>query len=300
MSTRTHLALRLSVVITVSLIVGCWSLVANPYEQPTARDFTWALDTALDLLEGRDPYAFEPSPLRIPYPLPVAVFGFPPLFLRPDIAGAAFVALGAGMIAFGSFKARRWWFLGVLLSLPVWQAVTWCQWSPLIATSWFFPLLGPLLVLIKPQSALPIVLARGVDRRGVAAAASVLLVSLMLYPLWPLRWVQSLGQYEALLPLLQPGGWLLLLAVLAWRQPQGRLVLFLAVMPFRAPYDLVPWFLVARGPLQMLLLVVVSWVWIGNGAPLFLAALALVLLPQVRSLAERASGALETRLGQSL
>ena len=59
---------------------------------PGPGDFNWALDTATALMQGKDPYAFEPSSLKVPYPLPVALFGAPFIALPKPLAAAFFLA----------------------------------------------------------------------------------------------------------------------------------------------------------------------------------------------------------------
>jgi len=132
------------------------------------------------------------------------------------------------------------------------------QWSPLITAAWYFPLLAPLLVLVKPQTALPIALNR-LTWRGILLALAVLAISLAVYPEWPLRWVQMIGEYQQVIPaMMLPLGPFLLLAVLFPRDPRARLLLFMSVLPLRAEYDLVPLFLVPSSKRQMVVLVALS------------------------------------------
>src|SRR5690349_20238075 len=74
-------------------------------------DFHWAIDTARALIAGRDPYAFTPTPLKIPYPLPVAVFGLPVAWL-PDIwAASIFFGHGSALLAYMILLKDKPWRL---------------------------------------------------------------------------------------------------------------------------------------------------------------------------------------------
>ena len=138
------------------------------------------------------------------------------------------------------------------------------RWSPLIAASWFFPALAPLLVLVKPNIALPVALNR-LTRRDVAFAGGVLLVSLLIYPSWPWRWLEMTGEYARIVPLLTlPFGPMLAFALVRWRDERARLLAAMSVLPFRRVYDLVALWLVPRSLHQAFLLVMLSW-----SAPLF-------------------------------
>jgi hypothetical protein len=131
-------------------------------------------------LAGQDPYAFTPSALKIPYPLPVALFGLPFVMLPmlpPKLAAALFFSLTTTLLAYGILRRGETWRLLVFLTFPFLQALMFAQWSPLIMATWFFPILAPLLVLIKPHIALPVALNR-LTRRGILLATIVAVASL--------------------------------------------------------------------------------------------------------------------------
>ena len=121
-------------------------------------DFSWALSTAAALLEGRDPYAFVPDALNVPYPLPVALFGLPLVWLPWPFAASLFIGGSSALLAWGILRSKEPWRIWVFASFPFFTALYFRQWSPLIMASWFLPALAPLLVLIKPQIALPVAL----------------------------------------------------------------------------------------------------------------------------------------------
>ncbi|MGQ9550739.1 MAG: hypothetical protein ACUVWS_19165 [Roseiflexus sp.] len=210
-------------------------------------------------MQGKDPYAFEPSSLKVPYPLPVALFGLPFIGLSKPMAAAIFFGASSSLLAYGILRSGEAWRLLVFLSFPYIYALMFAQWSPLIAACWFFPVLAPLLVLVKPNIALPIALNR-LTRRGVMLAGGVLLVSLMIYPSWPWRWLEMTGQYDRIVPLLTlPFGPLLVLALARWRDDRARLLAAMSVLPFRGVYDLMALWLIPRSIHQAFLLVMLSW-----------------------------------------
>lgn len=256
---RQYCRVLLAIMIGSAAAVLCYRFRTLPMYFPGPGDFNWALDTATALLQGRDPYDFEPSSLKVPYPLPVALFGLPFVTLPKPLAAALFFGGSSGLLAYGILRAGDVWRLSVFASFPYLYALMFAQWSPLIAAAWFFPLLAPLLVLIKPNIALPVAMNR-VTWRGIALAGSVLAASLIIYPSWPRRWLEMTGEYQQMIALLTlPFGPLLALALLRWWDERARLLLAMSVLPFRGVYDLVTLWLVPRQRRQAFVLTVLSW-----------------------------------------
>lgn len=174
-------------------------------------------------------------------------------------AASLFFGSSSGLLAYGILRSDAPWRLLVFVSFPYLYALLFAQWSPLIMAAWFFPVLAPLLVLVKPQIALPIAINR-ITRSGVILAGAVLALSLLIYPMWPLRWRAMLGEFQSLVPLLSfPFGPLLLLALFHQRDERGRLLLAMAVLPFRAVYDLLALWLLPSNLRQALMLTVLSY-----------------------------------------
>jgi hypothetical protein len=252
--TRQHLLLAGMIGLFVAVL--CYPIRTHT---ENVGDFAWALSTAKALLQGRDPYDFVPDNLHVPYPLPVALFGLPLVWLPWPLAAAIFVGFSSGLLAWGILRSEQSWRLWVFASFPFVTVLFFRQWSALIMAAWFVPALAPTLVLIKPQVALPIALLR-LTRRGVIAACAVLLASLILDPTWPARWLAMLGPYERVIPLMQlPFGPLLLLAALRWRDPRARMLLLMAVLPIRGLYDLCPLWLIPETRRQASRLALASW-----------------------------------------
>ena len=62
-------------------------------------------------------------------------------------------------------------------------------------------------------------------------------------------------------PIMRPFGWLLLLAGLSWRTPEGRLLFVLAFIPQNTlPHELVPLAIIPANILEMSIYVAGSWV----------------------------------------
>ena len=264
-----------------------------PTHSGNVGDFVVALDTAQAIVEGRDPYAFVANAAYIPYPLPIALFGLPLLWLPWPVAAIVFVGVSSALLAWGILRSGEAWRLWIFVSFPFLTALYFRQWAPLITAAWFIPALGPLLVLIKPQIALPVVLQR-LTWPGVALAGVVLLGSLLLDPTWPLRWLSMLGPYERVIPVLElPFGPLLLFAVVAWRDPRARMLLLMALLPMRGLYDLCPLWIVPRTRQHAAQLSLVSWLMyplmvVSNNTAVFVVpmlyipALMMVVWPMVR------------------
>ncbi len=262
-STQLSLKYRRWFLLLSAVCIGALAAYVSHHDRlrynPGAGDFNWALNTAHALIHGHDPYAFTPSSLLVAYPLPVALFGLPLLWLPETLAATVFFGSSSGLLAYGILKSDRPWRLLIFLTFPYWFALSYAQWSPLIAAAWFLPVLAPLLVLVKPHIALPVAINR-ITLTGVGLAGLVLLTSFAIMPDWPWRWLATTGEFESQYVLLRlPFSPLLLLAALRWRNAEARLLLGMAVLPFRGVYDLVALYLIPQSARQMAILVSLSW-----------------------------------------
>jgi len=219
-------------------------------------DFVGPLVIARNLLQGLKPYS---GISFVPYPLPAGLIALP-FTLAPDrLAGTLFfsvtVAILAGAVV---YQTGQLWRLLLLFSVPFVVAMEWTQWSVLITAAWYIPVLAPLMLIVKPQTALPIFINRW-GSFGYAIAFIVLAISFIISPGWLVEWLRLAKDYQYLIPILLPGGFLLALSVFNFRDRRARLLLAIAVLPFRATYDLVPLFIIPETPIQMILLVIISW-----------------------------------------
>ncbi len=170
--------MRILIAASIGLASGffCWLLLTH--FQLGAADFTWAIRAAQDLLAHRNPYS---TPLQL-YPLPVAIFGLPFVWMRPEIAAGVFYGISSALLAFG-LSREGYHRLLIFLAYPYWAGILTAQWPPLIMASAFFPFLLP-ATLAKPQIGLPVALTH-LSRSGVLACIAVLLLSLAIMPRWP-------------------------------------------------------------------------------------------------------------------
>ena len=213
------------------------------------------------VVNGADPYAAVLDlgtgyPLFYPGPalLMLAPFGLLP-------SKAAWLAWGAMSGALFGLAARRHgrglWIAA--LSACFAEAVTFGQWVPLMMAAAILPGLGGVLSA-KPSVGAALWVWRP-SRQAVVGGLVLAVLSLILIPEWPREWLAGLRQTNHVPPVLRPGGWLLLLAVLRWRTPEARLLLALACIPQTASlYESLPLFLVSRHRRDALLLAVLSQV----------------------------------------
>lgn len=221
----------------IALVVGLFYYATHA----GAGDLGWALRSARDLWAGRDPYAYPFNSGSIPYPLPAALVVMPIAWLPDQLAGALFVAVSAGLLAY-AMSRESWRGLLVFLSAPYFYALSWAQWSPLIAASAGWPVLAGLVYAAKPQIAAAVVLSR-LNWDVIAVGGGVIGLSWLLMPDWPLRWVGQISEYRRFVPILTPVGPLLALAcalhIPSWRDPRSQTLFLALLFSARAAYDTV-------------------------------------------------------------
>jgi hypothetical protein len=225
-----------------------------------AGDFNWQLRSARDLLSGKDPYRYAPGEYNIPYPLPTALLALPLARMSPFLAGSVFFGISSALLAWLILRKGESWRLLIFLSWPFFYALLFAQWSPLATCLYFTPAFLPML-LMKPQIALPLALTQRPNWLGVGLTFAVGIVSLVVYPSWPLVWLRQISAYQGMIPplLILPLGPLLLLALFRYRERKTWLLLTMAVMPQRVLYDQMALLLVAGNRREMLILTLCSW-----------------------------------------
>lgn len=245
--------LRILIATVIGFASGffCWLLMTRL--QLGAADFTWAIRAAQDLLTHKNPYR---SPLQL-YPLPAAIFGLPFVWMRPEIAAGIFYGASSALLAFG-LSRDGYHRLLIFLAYPYWAAILTAQWPPLIMASASFPILLP-ATLAKPQIGLPVILTH-FNRRGVLACAAWLLLSFFIMPKWPLLWMANAAHYERFIPLLVFPGFLLILALLRYRDHDALFLVLMAIMPQRWFYDTFSLWLIPRTRRAIVWTVFFSWV----------------------------------------
>ena len=257
---------RLFVSLAIALVSGalCWGVLHA--RGPTTSvfggiyygaDFGWSYNAAREFLAGLDPYRFPPFINYTPYPFPAVLAAMPFLILPSTIGAAAFFGLSSGFMSYGLTK-NGWSKLWAFGCCPYWTALQWVQWTPLIFAAAFFPILA-LTVCIKPNIALPVVLTR-LNKIMVLSAFGFLVVSLVVFPTWPLHWLKSIGGYQSYFALVTLPGPLLLLALKRWRDPDAKFLLLASVFPQRWFYDALILWLIPKTRKEMLYTAAFSWV----------------------------------------
>ena len=289
--------------ISISVAIGLAILLIRLL--PIARfgnDTAWPHCYARELLAGRDPYGpacqyYEPGTGRLypANPLTTALLLLPFAPLSQAHTAALVAALSGGLAAFGLLRGGAAWRLLALASAPAVYALWFAQWAVLLLAVAFLPALLP-LALAKPHIGLPVALTRLTWRRALACAAFVLL-SLLVLPDWPWRWLAQVGGFNGFVPLLTLPGALLLLALARWRDPDARYVLLCALVPQRALYDAPILAAALRTRAEMLVWAGASWLywplllWLGDSQPhVALAVVATAYLPLLALLLWRRKG----------
>ena len=211
---------------------------------------------------GIDPYAMRPGtwpvtwPLRdrLFYPLPALLLVWPLHWLALQAAAGIFAATSAAWLAWACTETNQWRRLLGFCTPMFLAAVIYGQWSPLLTVGALLPAAGFLLAS-KPTLGLACFAYRP-TRRGAVSVALIGFISILLWPTWPLEWIDNLGSVRHHPPpIATPLGWLLLLTIARWRQPEARLLLLMAIVPqYLAFADQLPLVLVARTALEGLCL----------------------------------------------
>jgi hypothetical protein len=172
-----------------------------------------------------------------------------------------FFGISSALLAF--FITRDGlWRLHLFASAPFVMAATLGQFSPLLMAMAFSPALG-FLAALKPNLGLAL-FARRPTWHAVVGSLLVVGVSLVVFPSWPLDWLESLrrdvsDRHAHSMPVIEMGGFLLLLAAVAWRRAEGRLLLALSLVPQQLFfYDQLPLWLIPRTRNESVLLTAAS------------------------------------------
>jgi hypothetical protein len=226
-------------------------------------DFDILYHAAVHFLRGENPYPITHQWSYYPlfYPFPAVILAVPFTVLPLEPARAAFDIVVGSMFAYALWRYRKPHALLAVLSGAYLYAMRNGQTTPLLVAASLIPAVSFLLV-VKPNTGLALWAWRP-SRAAVISGLVIVALSMVLLPSWPLDWWRALPvRNEHLLPpLFRPFGFLLLLAGLRWRAPEGRLLLALAVIPQNAlPHELVPLALIPSNAVEMGIFIVGSWV----------------------------------------
>jgi hypothetical protein len=247
---------RLLLCSAVALITG-WFVLTLVVRPNVHTDFEVLWTASRMWAAGQDPYAMRPCCLF--YPLPAVMLVWPVHWLPMKIAMAIFMAVPAALLTWRLTRDALWPLLA-LASPGFVMAVVLGQWSPWLLLAILWPGLGCFLAS-KPTIGVACFAYRPTVA-GAIGGATIMALSLVLWFSWPALWLRNLGsviQHPA--PIAAPFGILLLLALLRWRRPEGRLLLVMAVVPQLLLFaDQLPIALVARSAREAALLTIGGWV----------------------------------------
>lgn len=265
------------VLITAVSVIYMASWTATNASRPNGRqtDFAQVWFAARALIADQNPYAII-GPGRtyewmndFYYPLTAAIAAVPLSVFSRVGAEVMLAVISTGML---SWTLTRFGLAGVILlvSPSSVHALQLGQWSPLFTCALLMPRLGMLLA-VKPTIGAAIFAARP-SWWPILGGAILTAGAFLAQPGWIADWFAALrstdvvggGAIPYVAPILRPGGALLVLALLRWRLPEGRLLLVLACVP-QTPllYETLPLLLIARSQYQALWFLLIGWLVLG-------------------------------------
>lgn len=248
---------RVAVAIATAIVTVAVCAVKQHQTGPPT-DFAMFWTAARMLVGGGNPYtAIHPGGVfrwdsGYLYPLPGAVVLIPLAWLPVGVAAMVFSASGMGALAY-LLTRDGWQRWPILMSAPALWAVSAGQWSPWVMCAALAPGMA-WVASVKPNIGAAMWLMRP-SVRWIAVALVLPILSLAFMPSWPLEWLRNTAHARAPegyhVPLLVPGGVVLLLALARWRNPEARLLLGMAIVPQTLMmYDQLPLGLLARTRIQ--------------------------------------------------
>jgi len=239
---------RIVIALTVGVIAAVMVWLAYRGHSDAVSDWDQCWLAARALLQGKSPYAAvnaDTSPWPLIYPLPAVLVSLPFALVPLPLARALFAGVNSGLLAYA--VSTRWLALLPFISGAYIWALIAVQWVPVLVAATLLPWLSVLLI-VKPTTGLA--LGIGWPSRWAIIGALVLLgASFAVEPGWLVHWRAGLGSKIVyhVPPIRRPFGWLLLLALLRWRRPEGRFLIASALIPQAAmPSDLLALLLIPQ------------------------------------------------------
>lgn len=247
---------RLACACGIGAAAAAYVLTFYRHQSPrVVSDFDAIWTAARALWAGQDPYAAVPSPpwpWDLQYPLPAVLVALPFSLFPLAAARAAFMGVGAALLAWGLTR-RALWPLIMLASGQFFWALQSVQWTPLFTAAVLIPALQ-LLWSVKPTTGLAL-FAGYPNWRTVGGGVILLALAFAAWPGWLGEWMAAAGRAPHGPAVLKPGGFVLLLALLRWRLPEGRQLAVLACLPTSPHlYESLPLLLSARSRRELLAL----------------------------------------------
>lgn len=250
---------RLYVLLIVLALVLACRLLLYAWMPDRSSDFDSLYEAAASLVRGENPYPAWTQ--GFPYPLPAVLFAVPFTVIPLGLARPIFDVLVGWAFVYALWRYRGPYALLALVSGAYLFALAKGQTTPLMVAASLIPALGFLLA-VKPNTSASLWLARP-SAIAVLGVAVFLLLSLVVLPSWPRDWWMALplDTTPFVPPILRPFGFLLLLAALRLRSPEGRLIFATAFIPQTTlPYELVSLALIPANRLEMIIYVAGSWI----------------------------------------
>jgi hypothetical protein len=263
---------RVLLVVLIAVVAG-WFTAITAQPKFVTTDFEYLWRGVRLWSAGIDPYSMQPRaawlhlwPLfdRLFYPLPALLVVGPFAAWSLATSQILFVGLASALLAWRLSRDALWPLL-IFLTPSMWMAAFIGQWSTWLTLAMLVPSAGFLLAC-KPTLGLACFVYRP-TWRAFASGCAIMLVSLALMPSWPREWLTNLAYVQRHPPaIMTPGGWILALALLRWRQREARLLFAFACVPQLLFFaDQLPLFLVARNRREALLYtlcgIVVGCIW---------------------------------------
>jgi hypothetical protein len=251
-------------VLGLAFVLGCRTLLYL-WMPDRASDFDLLYDAAARLVRGENPY--PPATHGFPYALPAVLLAVPFTAIRLELARPVFDVLVGWAFVYALWRYRGAYALPALGSGAYLFAMTSGQTTPLMVAAILVPALSFLLA-VKPNTSAALWIARP-SWMAVLGVFLFLGLSLVVLPWWPRDWWQAwpVDNTQWAPPILRPLGFVLVLAALGWRSPEGRLILAIACIPQTAlPYELVPLVLIPATLVEMGIFVAGSWIAVAVAA----------------------------------
>jgi hypothetical protein len=252
---------RAAIAVVAGALMAALTYRAYGLKPPMQSDFDFVWLGLRAFVHGENPYrAVADAHVRGPlyYPLPALVALAPLGLVSAAVARIVFAGLGYAALAYAAAGRKGGLFVGLFSASAIIGGVG-GQWSPLLTAGAVVPWLSMFWVC-KPGIGLALWCGYP-SRWAVFGGVALLALSFIIMPSWLTEWRQVLGSPVHAPPLLRPGGFLLLAALLRWRRPEARLLAALCCLPHVTTlYETVPLFLVTSNRHQAYLLLVLSYV----------------------------------------
>ncbi len=252
---------RAAIAVVAGALMAALTYRAYGLKPPMQSDFDFIWLGLRAFVHGENPYrAVADAHVRGPlyYPLPALVALAPLGLVSAAVARIVFAGLGYAALAYAAAGRKGGLFVGLFSASAIIGGVG-GQWSPLLTAGAAVPWLSVFWVC-KPGIGLALWCGYP-SRWAVFGGLALLALSFIIMPSWLTEWRQVLGSPVHAPPLLRPGGFLLLAALLRWRRPEARLLAALCCLPHVTTlYETVPLFLVTSNRHQAYLLLVLSYV----------------------------------------